>query len=236
VVVLFVDTFTDRNEPEVGEAALRMLKAAGMKAGRAAGQGCCGRPMISKGMLDKARRLARRNIDALAPLARAGLPIVGLEPSCILTLRDEYLEFYPDDEDARAVAGATRLLEELLLERPGLTLQAAGRKVYLHNHCHSRALVGSGPLLELLRKAGAEVQESGAGCCGMAGSFGYEREHYEVSMQIGGMQLFPEVTAAIEGGAVVVAPGTSCRTQVRDGTGESAIHPAVFLAECLQPS
>jgi Fe-S oxidoreductase len=238
-VVLFIDSFTDRNEPEVGEAARKVLQAANLTVGRARGQVCCGRPMISKGMLSEARQLARRNIDALAPYARAGLPIVGLEPSCLLTLRDEYLEFFPDDENARAVGGATRLLEELLVEveegKRGrqLRLHSSARRVLVHNHCHSRALIGSGPMLDVLRSTGAEVRETTAGCCGMAGSFGYEREHYDLSMQIAGMRLLPEVKAAIEEGAVVVAPGFSCRTQVRDGSGAAAIHPAVFLAASL---
>jgi FAD/FMN-containing dehydrogenase/Fe-S oxidoreductase len=239
-VILFVDTFTDRNEPEVGEAAKNLLLAANLTAGRARGQVCCGRPMISKGMLSDARQMARRNIEALAPYARAGLPVVGLEPSCLLTLRDEYIEFFPDDEDALAVAGATRLLEELLVEveqgRRGrrLSLRAEARQVLVHNHCHSRALVGSEPMLEILRRTGAEVRETSAGCCGMAGSFGYEREHYDLSMQIGGMRLIPEVKAAAKGGAAVVAPGFSCRTQVRDATGIRAVHPAVFLAASLE--
>jgi Fe-S oxidoreductase len=116
-VILFIDSFTDRNEVEVGRAALRLLQAAGVEAGRAPGQGCCGRPMISKGLLAEARAQARRNIDALAPFAQAGLQIVGLEPSCLLTLRDEYVEFFPDDPQALAVARATRLLEEFMLER-----------------------------------------------------------------------------------------------------------------------
>ncbi|HMK08719.1 MAG TPA: FAD-linked oxidase C-terminal domain-containing protein [Anaerolineales bacterium] len=239
-LILFVDTFTDRNETEVGEAALRVLQATGRPVARAPGQGCCGRPMISKGMLTQARGLARRNIDALAPFARAGWTIVGLEPSCLLTLRDEYLEFFPDDEAAQVVAGRTRLFEEALLEvmegsrgENRLAFRAAGQRLWLHNHCHARALVGSAPLVELLRRSGAEVQESSAGCCGMAGSFGYEREHYDLSQHIGGMRLFPEVRAALEHGATVLAPGFSCRTQVRDGTGGAVLHPVQFLSQYL---
>jgi Fe-S oxidoreductase len=114
-----------------------------------------------------------------------------------------------------------------------LKLESAGGRVFVHNHCHTRALVGSAPLLDLLRRTGAEVQESGAGCCGMAGSFGYEREHYDLSLQIGRQRLFPEAEAAAAGGAVIVAPGMSCRTQLRDGTANTAVHPAVFLAGCL---
>jgi len=243
-VVLFVDTFTDRNEADVGPGALRVLKAAGIRPGRAAGQVCCGRPMISKGSLDKARANAKRNIEALAPFAEAGIPILGLEPSCLLTLRDEYLEFFPDDPRALAVARATRLIEELLLERGAdgdarirrLPLRPSSRPILVHNHCHAKALVGSAALMEVLAPLG-DVRETSAGCCGMAGSFGYEREHYDLSMKIGDMRLFPDVRTSALQGARVAAPGMSCRTQIRDGTGEEARHPVVLLAEHLvEPS
>jgi len=240
-VLLFVDSFTDRNEPEVGEAAQHLLRSAGLTVGRAEGQVCCGRPMISKGMLDRARAMARRNIDVLAPYAEAGVPILGLEPSCLLTLRDEYLEFFPGDSRARAVACATRLLEELLLEPhgDGPPLQRlrfrAGPAVLFHNHCHARALVGSMLLGAALGVAG-EARETSAGCCGMAGSFGYEAEHYDLSMRVGEMRLFPEVRQAAASGLTIVAPGMSCRTQIRDGTGSEALHPAVLLAERLEAS
>ena len=240
-VALFIDTFTDRNEADVGRAALRVLQAAGMGAGKVPGQVCCGRPMISKGLLAQARRHARQNIDVLAPFAEAGVPILGLEPSCLLTLRDEYLEFFPDDPRALAVARATRLLEELMVEREPsgearfhrLRLRPSSGLVLVHNHCHAKALVGSAPMVELLAALG-EVQETTAGCCGMAGSFGYEREHFDLSMQIGEMNLFPEVRRSIKQGGEVAAPGMSCRTQIRDGTGYVAKHPAVLLAEHLQ--
>jgi FAD/FMN-containing dehydrogenase/Fe-S oxidoreductase len=238
--LLFIDTFTDLNEPAIGEAALRVLKAAGLRVGRAPHQVCCGRPMISKGMLIEAKALARANIEALAPYAEAGIPILGLEPSCLLTLRDEYIEFFPDDPRARAVASATRLLEELLVEpapngRPRMeriAWDASPGPILVHNHCHARALVGSEPMLAVLGKTG-RVRESSAGCCGMAGSFGYEKEHYDLSMRIGEQRLFPEVRSAIDGGAVVVAPGMSCRTQLKDGVGLEAVHPAVHLASRL---
>lgn len=232
--ILFVDSFTDRNHPEVGRSALRVLEAAGFRVGRAAGQVCCGRPMISKGLLDEARELARRNLAALAPHAEAEVPIVGLEPSCLLTLRDEYLEFFPDDERARAVARQARLLEEALLEAgpegrriERLNLSPETSPLLVHNHCHTRALVGSGPALEALRASGASVRETGAGCCGMAGSFGYETEHYDLSTRIGEMRLLPEVRGHP---GVVLAPGFSCRTQIFDGTGVVALHPGEYLA------
>lgn len=240
--ILFVDTFTDLSEPEVGRAALKLMRAAGVRAGRAPGQVCCGRPMISKGLLDDARRAARRNIDALAPYAEAEIPIVGLEPSCLLTLRDEYLEFFPDDPRAHAIARSARLLEEFLLE-PGpeggraridrITWKPQAGDAVVHNHCHAKALVGSAPLLEVLERIGG-ARETSAGCCGMAGSFGYEVEHYSLSMDIAEMRLLPELRQAAVRGAAAVAPGMSCRTQIRDGLGLEAIHPAVYLAERLE--
>jgi Fe-S oxidoreductase len=132
--------------------------------------------MISKGLLGKARDHARRNIEALAPFAEAGRPVLGLEPSCLLTLRDEYVEFFPDDPRAQAVARATRLIEELLLERgkngkvriQQLPLRPASQPILVHNHCHAKSLVGSGALMEMLAPLG-EVRETSAGCCGMAG-------------------------------------------------------------------
>lgn len=241
--VLFIDTFTDLSEPEVGLAAIKVLTAAGVRAAPVAGQACCGRPMISKGLLDEARRAARRNIDVLAPFAEAGLPIVGVEPSCLLTLRDEYLEFFPDDPRARSVAASARLLEEFLIETGGdgkpridrIAWKLDAPSVRVHNHCHSKALVGSGPLVEVLSRVGG-VRETTAGCCGMAGSFGYEIEHYPLSMQIGEMRLLPEMRQAGAGGEVAVAAGMSCRTQIRDGAGLEALHPAVYLATRLEGS
>ena len=226
-VVLFLDTFAEQSHPEAAQAAALLLQRAGYEVVLAAGQTCCGRPMISKGLLDRARAMAQRNIEALWPFASKGVPIVGLEPSCLLTLRDEYLEFLPEDPKARAVAASARLLEEFLTEAVGdsqppverLAFREQAPPVLLHNHCHAKALVGSAPLMQLLKASGAQVTEIDSGCCGMAGSFGYEKEHYDLSMRIGGMKVFPKVRSGVERGSVVVAPGMSCRTQIEDGTG-----------------
>ncbi|HET7010399.1 MAG TPA: FAD-binding and (Fe-S)-binding domain-containing protein [Anaerolineales bacterium] len=240
-VVLFVDTFAEYSHPRTILSARRVLESAGYNVFRAAGQACCGRPMISKGLLDRARAAARRNIDALFPAATRGVTIVGLEPSCLLTLRDEYLEFFPEDPKARAVAGASKLLEEFLSE-PGssgeapmqkLTFSSQPAAISVHGHCHAKALVGMSPLVQVLRASGAEVNEIDSGCCGMAGSFGYEMEHYDLSMQIGEMRLFPAVRSEAERGGVVVATGTSCRTQIADGTGVEALDLAEYLASRL---
>ncbi|HSR47631.1 MAG TPA: FAD-linked oxidase C-terminal domain-containing protein [Anaerolineales bacterium] len=238
--ILFVDTFTDLNEPDVGKAAVRVLEAAGATVGRAPGQVCCGRPLISKGMLPEAKRLARANIDALAPYAQAGLAIVGLEPSCLLTLRDEYLEFFPDDPRAHAVAGAALLFEEFLVAPSGearridrIAWKPDGPAGLVHNHCHAKAMVGSGPLLAALAGP-APIRETSAGCCGMAGSFGYETEHYALSMDIANLRLLPEMRQGLEQGAVPIAAGMSCRTQIRDALGVEAVHPAIYLAARLR--
>jgi Fe-S oxidoreductase len=167
---------------------------------------------------------------------------VGLEPSCLLTFRDEYREFFPSDRRMEAVAGASRLLEEFLTEPDqggrspieNLAFMSGRISVAVHGHCHAKSLIGMTPLVDVLRGAGAEVSEIDSGCCGMAGSFGYEAEHYDLSMQIGGMKLFPGVRKEVERGGVVVAPGTSCRAQIADGTGVTAVDLSTFLASRLQ--
>ncbi len=241
-VVLFVDTYTDANYPEVGQAAVRVLEAAGCRVTVIERQGCCGRPLISKGLLRRAKALAGRNLAALAPYAERGMPIIGLEPSCLLALRDEYLEFFPDDARARAVAGAALLIEEYLTQTGAdgvppvdrLRFETrAGERWLLHGHCHAKALVGTAPTLALMRATGAQVAEIPSGCCGMAGSFGYEAEHYALSLQIGELKLFPAVRAALAEGARVAAHGMSCRAQIADGTGARAVHPVEMVAERL---
>lgn len=240
-VLLFVDTFSDMNTPEIGLAAMRVLEAAGCTVEIVSRQGCCGRPMVSKGLLRRAKQAAAANIEALFPFADQGIPIVGLEPSCLLMLRDEYLEFFPDDPRASRVASAARLIEEYLTEPDGegrrpldrLSFARRPRSVLFHGHCHAKALVGSQPMFKMLEAAAETVEEIDSGCCGMAGSFGYEAEHYSLSMQIGGQTLFPAVQAGVESGARLAAAGSSCRAQIRDGTGASALHPIQLLAEAL---
>jgi Fe-S oxidoreductase len=240
-VVLFIDTFTKFTEPELGSAAVAVLEAAGFSVLEAKGQGCCGRPMISKGLLAQAKTAAENNMAALMPYVEQGIPIVGLEPSCLLSMRDEYLDFFPHDPRARALANHAFMIEEFLISRNGknrapierLQLRKPARSLTLHGHCHMKSLVGIDPTLEMLRATGAKVQEIDSGCCGMAGSFGYEAEHYDLSMQIGELILFPEVRKASQGNIEVVAHGTSCRTQIADGTGTEVHHPIQVLAAAL---
>ena len=233
-VVLFNDTFTTYNVPEIAQAAVEVLEAAGYRV-VLVDRECCGRPLISKGMLAEAREHAAWNVARLAPYARRGVSIVGLEPSCLLTLRDETVDLVRTD-DARAVARQSFLFEEFLLRERARGLVLAfggnGRKALLHGHCHQKALVGTAPTVGALRWAGFEVEEVDSGCCGMAGSFGFEREHYDISVALGNRRLAPAVKAApLE--TEIVAPGISCRQQIQHLAGRRAKHPAEVLREAL---
>jgi Fe-S oxidoreductase len=235
-VVLFHDTYMTYNYPEIGRAAVRLLEAAGYEP-VLADRVCCGRPMISKGMLERARANARINVERLAPYAAKGIPIVGFEPSCILTFRDEYPDLLQGEAVLRVAAGAF-LFEEFVAQarqagRFDARFTQGPRKILLHGHCHQKAAVGVAPsvaALKLLPGAAVEVVDSG--CCGMAGSFGYEREHYDLSMAIGARRLFPAVTAQPPD-AVVAAAGGSCRAHIAHGTGRRALHPVEILAAAL---
>jgi FAD/FMN-containing dehydrogenase/Fe-S oxidoreductase len=249
-VVLFPDTFTTYNDPAIGRAAVRVLEAAGYEVLLPRRPVCCGRPMISKGLLAEAKALARQQLEWLAPYAEAGLPIVGLEPSCILTFRDEYPDLLDDPRSpdagrgAEALARHSFLIDEFLARemREGrATLPFERSNVQrsnvttflLHGHCHQKALVGTSHALALLRMIpGAEAREVDSGCCGMAGSFGYEAEHYPISQAMGERALFPAVRG-LAPEAEVVAMGTSCRQQIADGTGRRARHLVEVLADAL---
>jgi len=242
--VLFPDTFTDYNEPGIGRAAVRVLEAAGYEVILPRRRVCCGRPLISKGLLGEAQALAREQLDWLGPYAQAGLPIVGLEPSCILTFRDELPDLV-DDPRAQVLAQRSFLFDEFLakevsagratlaLKRSDVQTLERSNAYLLHGHCHQKALVGTAHALALLRMIpGAEAREVDSGCCGMAGSFGYEAEHYDMSMRMGERALLPAVRA-LPPEAEVVAMGTSCRHQIADGAGRRARHLAEVLADAL---
>lgn len=237
-VVLFLDTYTEFNNPEIGEAAIDLLNAAGFEIILVSKQVCCGRPLISKGMLGRAKANATRNVSALAPYVREGVKIIGLEPSCISALRDEYPDLLPDDPTAMAVAKAAILIEEFFVEenlQSELAFKSGEESIMLHNHCHTKSLIGSQATRAMLQATGRTVEEIPSGCCGMAGSFGYEAEHYDLSKQIGELELYPAVRKAVETQEKVriVAPGMSCRAQIRDGTSTEAHHPVQLLAELL---
>jgi FAD/FMN-containing dehydrogenase/Fe-S oxidoreductase len=238
-VVFLADSFTTFTEPSVGRAAITLLRAGGWNV-RLEDAGCCGRASLSKGLVEQARRMASGMIQRLGEEAGRGVPIVAAEPSCLLTLRDEYRTLLPSDPRAAAVAAATRLPEELLLTaiadgRLAMAEQSpvSGRRIVFHGHCHQKALAGTAATLALLRRIpGAEVVEVDAGCCGMAGSFGFEKEHYRLSMSIGELRLFPAVRAEAAD-TIIAATGVSCRQQIAHGTGRRAWHPLELAQQAL---
>jgi Fe-S oxidoreductase len=238
-VVLFNDTFNTYNYPHTAIAATELLEAAGFEV-ILPGHACCGRPMISKGLVHKARRAARQTVDRLFPLAEQGLPIIGLEPSCLLTLRDEYYYLLPGERPrVKLIAEQSYMFEEFiasLADRGELNLdfKEETREVLLHGHCHQKALIGTGPSKRTLSQPpGYRVTEVDSGCCGMAGSFGYEAEHYDISMAMAERRLLPAVRQKDET-TIIAAAGVSCRQQIKHGTGRQALHPAEVLRQALR--
>jgi Fe-S oxidoreductase len=241
-VVLFADTFNRAFERENVDAALRVLVAGGYRVhlpkpldgGRPL---CCGRTFLSTGLVDQARAELDRLVAAYAPFAARGVPIVGLEPSCLLTLRDELLSLRSDDA-AKAVSAQALLFEEFLVReaeagRLRLPLRAIARNALLHGHCHQKSFGAFKPVEQVLRlipDLAVETVESS--CCGMAGSFGYGADTYDISMQMAEASLLPAVRRA-DATTLIVADGTSCRHQIKDGTERGALHVARVLAMSL---
>ena len=236
-VVFFHDTFINFNHPEAGIGAVRLLEALGYDV-ELADRKCCGRPMVSKGLLDMATANARYNVDSLYEHVAQGAKIVGCESSCMMAIKDEYPDLLPGDGKARAVADAVMLVEELLAETAGdgnqqIAWGDQSRDVRLFVHCHERALVGTKSALDTLNlPPNFKASMIDAGCCGMAGSFGFEKEHYDVSMKVGEERLFPAVRSAPETAEIAVT-GVSCRQQIEDGTGRKARYLTEVLAEAL---
>jgi len=228
-VILWPDTFTNFFESEVGAAAVEALEAAGFDVTVPQGRLCCGRPLYDYGFLDEARRYLHATLDALRDDIRAGVPVVGVEPSCVAVFRDELTKLLPNDEDAKRVAAQTFHLAEFLAAQEGYTPPRLERRVLLHGHCHAAATGGIDPERTLLERMGVELHAPESGCCGMAGAWGYESAHYEVSRACGERVLLPAVRDAGED-AIVVADGFSCRHQIEQGdTGRRALHVAQVL-------
>lgn len=244
-VYLFADEFTNHEEAELGLTFARLLMRLGysveiprhVESGRAA---------FSKGCLKLAKKYAVKNLEMLSGIVSNETPLVGIEPSCILSFRDEYPDIVPDKmrETAKRLAKNCLLFDEFIMREVGVgRIDASAFKelegeIYLHGHCHQKSLIGVGKCAEVLRLIpGANVNVIPSGCCGMAGSFGYEKEHYETSIAVGEMVLFPAVRKATEGvemKVLVAAPGTSCRHQIMDGTGVKALHPIEILYNQLK--
>lgn len=233
-VILFNDTFTNHYDPEIGVAAVEVLERGGCSV-NIVRPGCCGRPLISQGLLEAARAQAAKIVDGLWPAANRGGKILFLEPSCLSALKDDVPSLLRGEQQAKArtIAAACMLFEEFAAGLD-LKLQAGPKRILLHGHCHQKSLGLLDASKSLLsRIPGATVVDLDAGCCGMAGSFGYTREHYDVSVAIANRKLLPAVKA-MQPGDVLAAPGTSCRHQVADLSGVVAKHPAVLIRDLLQ--
>jgi Fe-S oxidoreductase len=249
-VVLLVDTFSNHFEPQNAHAALKVLRAAGRRVAIArAADGarplCCGRTLLTAGLVDEATQEARRLVEALAPHVASGAVVVGLEPSCLLSLRDEFLALGLGASAATLSERALLLPEYLMREhaagRLSLPLRPlAQKRALVHGHCHQKAFDAFAPTLAALRLVpGLAVEAVESSCCGMAGSFGYEAEHAEVSLRMAELSLLPAVRAA-GADTLVVADGTSCRHQIADGTragvsARAAVHAVRVLADALLP-
>jgi FAD/FMN-containing dehydrogenase/Fe-S oxidoreductase len=240
-VVLLADTFNRYFEPENMRAAQKVLIAGGYRVhlpGRLRERPlCCGRTFLASGLVGEAKVEARRMLVALIPFATRGVPIVGLEPSCLFTLRDEFRSMLPG-ADTELLAENAFLFEEFLAReadagRLDLQLKNVGAKALLHGHCHQKAFAAMGAVQQVLRLIpGLDVETVETSCCGMAGAFGYQASHYDVSMRMAELSLLPKVRSASPG-TLVVADGTSCRHQIRDGSGREAMHVAAVLASAL---
>jgi Fe-S oxidoreductase len=226
-ILLWPDTFTNYFEPQIGQAAVEVLEAAGLRVTIPRRILCCGRPLYDFGMLDLARRQLRQILDALAPEIAAGVPLVGLEPSCVAVFRDELPALFPNDEPARRLAAQTFTLAEILVQRGWEPPRGSGEAL-VHGHCHHHAVMGLGADRSLLEGTGLDFHLLDSGCCGMAGAFGFEADHYEISLAIGERVLLPAVRqAAAE--TLIVADGFSCRQQIVQTTSRRPIHLAELL-------
>ncbi len=230
-VLLWPDTFNNYFHPATARAAVEVLEAAGYRVLLPQANLCCGRPLYDFGMLDRAQALLLDILDALAPEIEAGIPVIGLEPSCVAVFRDELLNLFPNDHRAQALSKQTFLLSEFLDRElaPNASLPQLNRKALLHGHCHHKSIMKMTAEESLLRRLGIDFQSPAPGCCGMAGSFGFEHDKYEISMEIGELELLPAVRQA-PADWLIIADGFSCREQIAQGTNRQALH----LAEVLQ--
>ena len=238
-VILWPDTFNNHFHPETAVAAVEVLEAAGFQvlvpdAGRADQTLCCGRPLYDFGMLTLAKGLLRRVLDALGPQIRAGLPVVVLEPSCCSVFRDELANLFPHDEDAQRLKGQTFLLSEFLEQKsPDFAIPPLHRKAVVHGHCHHKAVLKMGAEQRLFTRMELDAQVLDSGCCGMAGAFGFEREHYDIAQKVGERVLMPAVRRTASD-TLIVADGFSCREQIAQNTERQALHPAQVLQMALR--
>ncbi len=234
-VLLWPDTFNNYFLPSTAKAAVEVLESAGYHVVLPRANLCCGRPLYDFGMLDRAQALLLEILDALSPEIEAGIPIIGLEPSCVAVFRDELLNLFPNDARAQALASQTFLLSEFLDTNSGNSpLPRFERKALLHGHCHHKSIQKMTAEESLLRRIGIDFQAPAPGCCGMAGSFGFEHDKYEISQAIGELELLPAVRKA-PADWLIIADGFSCREQIAQGTARHALHLAEVLQMALDP-
>jgi Fe-S oxidoreductase len=233
-VLLWPDTWNNHFHPETAQAAVEALEDAGFRVTIPSVRLCCGRPLYDHGMLDLAKSLLGQILEALRPQIRAGIPIVGLEPSCVSVFRDELAGLLPDDADAELLGTQTYLFTEFLARRaPGYRPPPLPRKAVIHEHCHDKALLDRGAGGRLFDALRLDYRVLDSGCCGMAGAFGFERgEHYDVSIRAGERVLLPAVRRA-DTETLIVANGFSCREQIAQTTARQALHPAQLVKMAL---
>jgi Fe-S oxidoreductase len=229
-VLLWIDTFTNYFQPQIGEAAYEVLEAAGFRVRLLERRVCCGRPLYDFGMLDMAKRYLLESMDALQAELSAGTPIVVLEPSCASVFRDEASNLLPDDPRSARVKAQVMVLSEFLLKHaPDYKPASSQRNMLLHVHCHQRAIFNMKDEVAALSATGGKVTLLDSGCCGMAGPFGFEKKSFDVSKTLGERVLLPAVRAA-DPGTVIVTGGFSCREQISQNTDRRAVHLAEVLA------
>ena len=235
--VFFYDTYLEYNYPYIGQALVRIFDKGGLDLIMLEGKADSGRPAYSKGLLDKAQSLAKENLDLLTPFAEEGIPIIGCEPSVVVMLTKEYLDLIPGAASQK-VAGMSMMAEDFLLKeikasRTQFEFDHKPRKILYHGHCQQKANFGTESTLALLNSIpGTSVEQIDAGCCGMAGAFGYEKEHYSLSLEIAELGLAPRIREA-EPETIICASGTSCREQIAHTTDRKALHPLEIFASAL---
>ena len=232
LVVLWPDTFNNYLHPEILKSALEVIEAAGWKVKIPPRPLCCGRPLYDYGKLDLAKKLWRQTLGTLREDIRAGVPLVGLEPSCVASFRDELPNLLPQEEDARRLSQQAMSLAEFLDQRTNFAPPKLERKAIVHGHCHQRAIVGLEHDKNLMTRMGLDFHILDSGCCGMAGSFGFEKQHYDISMKIGERVLLPKVRVAEED-TLIIADGFSCREQISQSTARRPLHLAQVLQMAL---
>jgi FAD/FMN-containing dehydrogenase/Fe-S oxidoreductase len=234
-VLLWPDTFVNYFHPDVGKAHVEVLEAAGYDVVVPEGPLCCGRPLYDYGMLDTAERLWREVLRDLRPYIEAGVPVIGMEPSCLAAFRDELPALFPNDLDAKRLSESSMMLSEFLVQRASAwpVPKLSARKALVQAHCHHKAVIGFDSEEQVLRRLGLDFARPDPGCCGLAGSFGFEAgEKYDLSLQRAEQRLFPAVRESPD--AMIVADGFSCRTQIEQGTGRKALHLAEVIQRALR--